>query len=366
MILSAPNSESIEGEIILPASKSISNRALIIRALSKEKIVLDNLSEAEDTKILSSLLMNKSLRKNAGMAGTAFRFMCAFLAVQPGEYLLTGADRMKKRPIKELVEPLKKLGAKIDYLEKDGFPPLKINGGDIKGGQVEIKADVSSQFISALLLVAPTLAKGLTLKLIGEVSSRPYIELTLATMREFGIESTWKNDTISVQKQNYKSASLTIEGDWSAASYYYSILAIADEGSITLGPLSLDTFQGDSIVADIYYRLGIITEHVEDQVVLSKSENVIDFLEYDFSDCPDLAQTVICTCAALGIQGEFSGLSSLKIKETDRIKALQNELQKFNWQLTEMDGSYSLMRGESAVSVNPIKIECYNDHRMAM
>lgn len=363
----APDACEIHGEIDLPASKSIANRALIIQALSQEKITIENLSKADDTQILQSLLRNKSLRKNVGMAGTAFRFLTAYLAVNDkATYILTGEDRMKNRPIYPLVNALHSLGAEIDYIEKEGFPPLQIKGNLLKGGEVKIAANISSQFISALMMIAPCFEQGLTIHLEGKISSRPYIIMTQRLMQHFGADIIFEENIVRISSQSYKKETLVVESDWSSASYYYSMLAIADEGEIKLKGLFFDSWQGDSVVADIYYRLGICTEKQGEYILLSKTENVIDYLEYDFSDCPDLAQTVIVTCVALGVSGEFTGLESLRIKETDRIAALQNEIGKLGWLLQENSESWVLKRKESFLVNHPIFINTYNDHRMAM
>lgn len=358
--------EDLNVEINLPASKSISNRALIIEALCQGKVDLQNISEAADSKILQSALKNKSLKKHIGMAGTAARFLSAYLATQKSSFILTGDDRMQKRPMKVLLDALQDLGAKITYIKKEGFLPIQINGSELKGGEAVLDATVSSQFITALMLIAPTLEGGLRLNLEGKLSSAPYVQMTQTIMNHFGIEIEIDEQSIIIREQAYEARPLTIESDWSSASYLYSALALMDEGSILLKNLSFDSWQGDEITADIYYRLGVISSKVGDDVLLEKSDNIIDFLDYDFIDCPDLAQSVICACVGLGIEGEFSGLHTLKGKETNRIEALQNELKKLNWILEEGEtGVYHLRRNPIVQKVE-LSIQCYNDHRMAM
>ena len=366
MLIDYEEIELNEVEINLPASKSISNRALIIQQLCAATIHLENLSEAEDTKILQTLLKGKSLKMNVGMAGTVARFLSAFLATQSSSTILSGDERMQERPMKILLDALVSLGAEINYLGKPGFLPIEINGSKIKGGKLTLDATVSSQFVSALMMIAPILKGGLQIQLKGKTSSKPYILMTQKVMEHFGIKMQIENDLLVIPEQSYKEAVLTIENDWSSASYFYSALALADEGSLLLKNMELDSWQGDSIVADIYYRLGITTSRNGDDVLLEKSENIISFLDYDFSDCPDLAQTVICTCIGLGLEGTFTGLHTLRSKETDRIKALQKELIKFNWELTEEEpGCFTLARSQTFYK-GPALIKTYNDHRMAM
>jgi 3-phosphoshikimate 1-carboxyvinyltransferase len=365
MKVTAPNNYTVSGNIELPGSKSIANRALIIKALSRAEITLHNLSPSKDTEILQALLEDKKSVKDCGMAGTTFRFLTAFYSTQAGKCTLTGSERMLQRPIAPLVEALNSLGASIEYTQKSGYPPLSIVGGKLSGGKVSLPAHISSQFVSALMLIAPELENSTEIHLQTAATSRPYIEMTAALMKHFGAEvyTDFEKGIIQINKQPYQGGALTIEGDWSAASYYYSILALAENGSIELSPLSSNNWQGDSIVSDIYYRLGVSTIATETGFLLEKTKHKIDYLEYDFTDCPDLAQTVICTCAGLGIEGEFSGLHTLRIKETDRIAALQNELQKLGWNLQENGDTFSLQRNGFLKNT---QISTYHDHRMAM
>ena len=353
-------------EIKLPASKSISNRALAIQKLCKEPIELINLSEAMDTQIMKSQIHNKNFKKNVGIAGTVARFLTAVLAVENNSYIITGDERMQQRPMKILLDALENLGAEITYFEKKGYLPIQINGTKIKGGEITLNANISSQFITALMMIAPILQNGLNIKLEGEISSKPYIEMTQYIMEHFGVNLKFENNLIKIKEQEYTSNKLKIESDWSAASYFYSALALLDEGSIILKNLDSKSWQGDHIVSDIYYRLGIKTSKNGEDMLLEKSENIINYLEYDFTNCPDLAQSVICTCIGLGIAGTFTGLHTLRNKETDRILALQNELNKFNWLLEETKPNYFELKRKHILETHKIKIRTYNDHRMAM
>lgn len=352
--------------INLPASKSISNRALIIKAISNKPIELSNISTAEDTQIMLENLLDNSNNKDVGIAGTAARFLTAFYAIQKQETHITAHQRMQERPMKELCTALEKLGAKFEYLNQKHHLPFIIDGTNTKGENLEIDATISSQFITALMLIAPKLENGLIITLKGNVTSESYILMTKNIMEHFGVKVKYKENKIEIKEQDYHQNSLTIENDWSSASYFYSAFALMKNGKLTLKNLSPNSWQGDKIVAEIYYRLGVKTIVKNNDLVLEHSEHKIDYLNYDFSDCPDLAQTVICTCAGLGIQGKFTGLQTLKHKETDRIKALQKELKKLRWLLVKnKDNSYSLKRALPTEKYNPI-IETYNDHRMAM
>lgn len=353
-------------EIKLPASKSISNRALIIQKICTEKIELINLSEAMDTQTMLSQLNNKSLKKDVGIAGTVARFLTTVLSIEKASYIIIGDERMQQRPMQILLDALQELGTEINYLGKKGFLPLKINGSKTKGGILKLKANISSQFVSALMMIAPNLENGLTINLEGQISSKPYIEMTKSIMEYFGAKVEFKNNIIEIKAQKYKSNSLKIEGDWSGASYFYSALALVEEGSLLLKNLNSNSWQGDNIVADIYYRLGIKTTTNGDDMLLEKSDNIINYLEYDFSDCPDLAQSVICTCVGLGIEGKFTGLHTLRNKETDRIQALQNELKKINWVLEEDNENYFELKRSPIKENHSLIFKTYNDHRMAM
>lgn len=356
----------VRARIQLPASKSESNRALIISALSQGRARVHNLSEAADTQTLQRLLAEAPDRMDVGHAGTAMRFLTAFQAFQARDVELTGSARMQQRPIGPLVDALRHLGAEIHYLAEDGYPPLLICGRNarFRGSEVSIPGDVSSQYISALLMIAPTLPDGLTLHMTGTVGSWPYIRMTLDIMSRFGIAWAQEGPTIRVARQHYRGGDYAVEADWSAASYWYCIAALAPEADIALPGLRKDSLQGDQAIAGIMAPLGVTTTWAEDGIVLRKSgPPTVELLEWNFRDCPDLAQGVFAAMAALGVRGRFTGLESLRIKETDRIAALQNELGKFGATLAESAGVWELggnFRPQAA------RIATYDDHRMAM
>ncbi len=363
------NKNEIKGTIRLPASKSISNRALIISALSYNPYPIHNLSDSDDTRVLFEALNSNSNRFDIGHAGTAMRFLTAFLAKIVGEWEITGSERMKQRPIKILVDALNQLGAKIEYLENDGCPPLKIFGSHLKGKTIELDGSISSQYISALLMIAPTLENGLTLKLKGEITSRSYIELTLKLMKQFGIQYQWKGNSITIPEQNYLPQDFTVEADWSGASYWYQILALAEKGEIFLENLRLESLQGDAEISKWFEQFGVLSEQKETGVLLRKTGIELPIkLELDFIENPDVAQTMACLCVAKKIPFHFTGLKTLKIKETDRITALQNELAKLGAKITEPNyGELSWdgkINSEHAEKIPVIKT--YHDHRMAL
>lgn len=363
------NLKTIKTGISLPSSKSISNRALTINALSYSPYPLRNLSDSDDTKVLQAALYSNNSKFDIGHAGTAMRFLTAFLAKIVGSWEVTGSERMQQRPISILVDALHELGAKIEYIKNEGFPPLRITGSHLSGKTIELDGSISSQYISALLLIAPTLENGLTLKLAGEITSRSYIELTLGLMARFGIQYQWEGNTITVPEQNYFPLDFTVESDWSGASYWYEILALCDSGEIFLENLELESLQGDAGIADWFNPFGIVSTQQNGGVLLSKTENhAPEKLTRDFIENPDVAQTMACLCVAKNIPFHFSGLKTLKIKETNRIAALQNELAKFGAEITEPS------EGELAWNgiINPKNctekpfIETYHDHRMAL
>ena len=393
---------TLRAKVKLPASKSISNRAILMSALACRNgesgdfvSLLENLSDCDDTTVMlralarllpasrSSLLVPRSSQYSVidiGAAGTAMRFLTAFLAVSEGVFVLTGTERMKLRPIGVLVDALRQLGAEIDYLGETGFPPLRIVGKSLDGGMVEMSGEVSSQYISALLMIAPTLRNGLEIKMIGYIVSRPYIDLTLWMMREFGADADWtSSDTISVKSGAYRQRPYRVENDWTAASYWYEMVALtADEDAeIRLSGLSEDSKQGDAVVRQIFSMLGVGTEfrgvRSEEcevrsevcEVVLRKNNRIAPRFDYDFVNSPDLVQTVAVTCAAKGIPFHFRGLQSLKIKETDRLAALVSELRKFGFAIRIENGSELVWDGEHCEpTFEPI--DTYDDHRMAL
>jgi len=362
----------VKGEIYLTASKSESNRALIIRSLSSNDFKIENLAAAKDTNILNSLLntfsKNDKCTLSTGHAGTVMRFMTAFLALQKSEFTLTGSDRMKERPIKVLVDTLKKLGADINYIENEGYPPLLIKGKELVGGQVEVDGSVSSQYISALLLIAPKLEKGLQIQFKGDVISQPYINMTIEIMKYFGANLVWKDNSIIVEHGDYKARDFTVEADWSAASYWYSIAALAKEVDITLYGLKKESLQGDAVVQDVYKNFGVQTEFIKGGVHLTKPSGFITNnlpLNLDFEDCPDIAQTVAVTCAALNVEAHFTGLKTLRIKETDRVFAIENELNHLGYNVGIEGNDIVISKSiETKAKTHPVKT--YDDHRMAM
>ena len=371
--LTAPR--RIDATINLPASKSISNRALIIYALSGGRYLPQNLSDCDDTEVIINALRHMPAEIDIKAAGTAMRFMTAYLSVMRGTHVLTGTERMKHRPIGILVDALRKLGADIEYVGEEGFPPLRITGKSLNGGLLEIPGNVSSQYISALLMIGPMLKEGLTLKLQGDIISKPYIDLTLWTMGEFGADAEWTSaDTITIKAQPYKDRSYFIENDWSGASYWYEILALNDdpESEIRLTGLMDGSKQGDSITRYIFSLLGVKTKFeskkagVPQMVTLKKNGRCVPRLEYDFVSCPDLAQTFVVVCAAKGIPFHFTGLSTLKIKETDRIEALKREMRKLGYVLKDMNGSELSWDGERCEPSVEMGIDTYEDHRMAL
>lgn len=370
--------------IDLPASKSLSNRALIMQALCPEPCQLTHLSDCDDTVVMQRAFQtianhqgNEPATIDIGAAGTSMRFLTAYFATrQDAEVIMTGTERMKQRPIKILVDALRELGAEIEYLETEGCPPLRIHGRKLDGGPLSIDGSTSSQYISALLMVAPTLANGLQLTLTGDVTSRPYILMTLGMMREFGIESVWEGNVISISPQTYRAQQYEVESDWSAASYWYEIMAfsIADGcQTIRLKGLHRDSLQGDSLVTRYFEPLGVVTTFTDEGVTLTHRQDaefrLPERLEWDMTEQPDLAQTVITTYAALNIEFDICGLHTLRIKETDRITALENELRKLGYLITDRDNDRMMFDNEEVNDdrQNPLPlIATYKDHRMAM
>lgn len=351
----------------LSSSKSISNRALLLKALSGPKSIVQNLSIARDTQLMHSLVNNEEKTINVLDAGTTMRFLTAYFALTGNNKIMTGTDRMKERPIGLLVDALRKLGATIDYLGVEGFPPMELKGfGQQLTSEIEIPGNVSSQYISALMMVAPILPKGLIIRLKGEVGSVPYIRMTASLMEEFGVhpELNFEKGFIKIEKQAYRPATVTVEADWSSASYWFGFTALAEQADIILPNVSEKSLQGDRVIVDVMDQVGVHAQFENGNVRLTKKE-AINHLIWDFKDCPDLAQTVLPACAAKGISGEFTGLESLRIKETDRIAALQTELKKIGAELTEpTTGKWKLTPGK--ISNQTISISTYHDHRMAM
>lgn len=357
----------LRGVIQLPSSKSISNRALIINALADGRLTPDNLSDCDDTRVMIRALNNEDEIIDIMAAGTAMRFLTAYLSVTPGVHRITGTGRMRQRPIKILVDALRELGANIEYTDNEGYPPLRITGQELTGQSIRLQGDVSSQYISALLMIAPTLKNGLRLFLTGEVISRPYINLTLQLMKEFGVHAIWDSEnSLIIEHQIYKSIPFTVESDWSAASYWYQMAALSGKAEIELLGLFAKSYQGDSRGAKMFKKLGVETVFTNKGVLLRKNNHRIDRLEEDFIDIPDLAQTFVVTCALLNIPFHFTGLRSLKIKETDRIAALIAEMAKLGYAIREENDSELIWDGEHLDPQDTPVINTYEDHRMAM
>ena len=363
--LSAPS--AVKATIQLPASKSISNRALILNALAKGTTPPCNLSDCDDTLVMIKALNENNETIDIMAAGTAMRFLTAYLSTTPGVHTLTGTERMQQRPIQILVNALRELGAQIDYAGKEGYPPLRIYGKELTGSEITLQGNVSSQYISALLMIGPVLKRGLRLHLSGEIISRPYINLTLQLMKDFGGQASWLSEnSIEVSPKPYTPVSFTVESDWSAASYWYQIATLSEKAEIGLIGLFPDSYQGDSRGAEIFTRLGIETEFTREGVLLKKSGTLPKRLDENFIDIPDLAQTFAVTCCLLGIPFRFTGLQSLKIKETDRIAALKNELRKLGYILHDEQDSILCWEGERCQPEAEPVINTYEDHRMAM
>lgn len=369
--LSHPTKQ-ISGTVRLTGSKSESNRALIIQALSKGKVTVENLSEAADTVTMLHALQSASqsalepVTIDIGPAGTAMRFLTSYLNLIKGSFVLTGTQRMQERPISLLVNALRTLGANIHYEKNEGFPPIRIQGGlQQKSTKVSIPGNISSQYISSLLLIAPALEKGLTLEIEGELTSRPYVTMTLNMLKESGIKHEWTDNTIHIPSQQYANATLYIEPDWSAASYWYAMVALSPGSSIRLPGLKKESLQGDIAIADIMSYFGVHTTFEKDGIFLQQEGTLADKPFFDLKECPDLAQTVVVVAAALKKNTSFTGLETLKIKETDRIAALQNEIAKFGCQLVEDNQTYHL-KTEGFSIPSELRIATYEDHRMAM
>ena len=409
---------SVNSSIVLPSSKSISNRALAIGALAGSIASITNLSDCDDTEVMQRWLTERPSTVDVGAAGTSMRFSTALLAVGHGEHVITGSERMKNRPIKILVDALRRLGADISYVEKEGYPPLRIVGkGGLSYGSVSLPGNVSSQYISALMMIGPYLKDGLILTLTDKVISRPYIEMTMSLMRQFGAKVYWdcssdesngtvdeychsngtvdepchsngtvdeslesnsaddestESNVIIVEPGRYAVKSFNVESDWSAASYWYEMVALSSEGDarVLLPGLYEDSLQGDSKGREVFSLLGVKTEYTKDGVLLSKKTREVDTLEYDFVKMPDLAQTFVVTCCMMGVPFHFTGLESLKIKETDRIVALKNEMAKLGFDLEDRNDSELLWDGRrralTAEEYDSVAIDTYEDHRMAM
>ncbi len=357
-----------DSTIYLNSSKSESNRLLIIKALSEKEITIKNLSKANDSVLLKNLLESENLVVwDAQDAGTSFRFLTSFLAIKKEHVVLSGTERMKQRPVKVLVDALNKIGAEILYLENEGFPPIYVKGkiNQVKN-KLDIPGDISSQYISSLLLIAPLLEKGIEINIEEPFYSRPYVNMTLNLMNSFGIKSEVKGNKISIKNQEFSSGSYIVESDWSAASYWYSILSISDNiNNLTLQGLKKKSNQGDSVISELMKSFGVNTQYKEDGIVLTKIKLDTEEIELDFRDCPDLAQTILVVAAYHKIKLKVSGVESLKIKETDRLLAMKNELKKIGCDFYE-EGNYWILEKRSREIDDELSIDTYKDHRMAM
>ncbi len=361
-----PPEEMLDANVKLPLSKSISNRALIINALSGRSQSIGPVAKCDDTDVMVVALTSDSDCVNIGAAGTAMRFLTAFFASQEHRTVtIDGTERMRHRPIKALVDALRNCGADIEYANEEGFPPLHINGRRLQGGKISLSASISSQYISAILMIAPMMEQGIELTLEGDIISRPYIEMTLSLMKQWGVESTFSNNVITIKPQRYNAIDFTVEADWSAASYWYEIAALSS-GFVSLNGLYNNSDQGDSNIATFMECLGVITEFEDDVVNLQPSPEISPRLNLDLSDQPDLAQTIVVTSCMLGIPFHLTGLSTLKIKETDRLEALRTEMRKMGFVLEIERDSQLIWEGVRVpISQMPV-FETYEDHRMAM
>lgn len=356
----------LKASVKLPASKSICNRALILNALSYSPYDIQNLSDCDDTEVMVKALNSSERDFDIKAAGTAMRFLTAFLSKVVGEWTITGTERMKNRPIKILVDALNALGAKVEYMEKEGYPPLRIFGSALQGGEISLAGGVSSQYISALLMIAPLMENGLTLHLEGNIISMPYINLTLQLMAQYGVKAEWNGSTIKVRPQEYNPIPFTVESDWSAASYWYAMMALSRNAEIELLGLFKNSLQGDSAGAKLFAQLGVGTTFTERGVLLRRNGNSVKKLNYNFVNEPDLAQTFVVACVLMNTPFRFTGLQSLKIKETDRIEALKTELRKLGYLLTDSNDSILEWNGERCEPEEHPVIATYEDHRMAM
>lgn len=367
--------------VTLPLSKSIINRLLVINHVSGGKTPTDVITDSSDTIVMKELLdkitthtvyTGESIEINVGNAGTVMRFLTALLAISPGNWIITGTERMQNRPVKPLTDVLLSLGVDLAFIKKEGYPPISINGSAfMNGGIVKLDAGISSQFISALMMIGPVLKEGIVIELQGEIISGSYIKMTQALMQKAGAEVDFSSNIISVKELKYNTFSFSdlAEPDWSAAAFWYEIVALSESARVFLNGLSPNSVQGDSLLPQIYTHLGVKSVFTKEGLLLSKSENfAFERFDYDFTECPDLAQAVIVTCSALGIKGHFSGLKTLRVKETDRIEALRAELSKLGYLIEVTEDQINVNGKSSAFSSGnqTLVVKCYDDHRMAM
>ena len=372
LFLDYTDKQIVTKEIKISGSKSESNRMLILRQWYPN-LSLENLSDSDDTIHLQEALSSTKKVIDIGHAGTAMRFLTAYYAGLEGkEVTLTGSERMQNRPIKILVDALMSLGAQIEYINEEGYPPLKIIGKNITKNYVSINGNVSSQYISALILIAPSLKNGLEIELLEEITSRPYLEMTLSLLRQLGITNSWEGSNIKIKPiKNIRDHTIVIESDWSSASYFYSLVALSKVGtSISLSSYIKESLQGDSCIVEIYKHFGVETKFQNNSITLTKTDVILSqseesqMLNFDLNTAPDIAQTIAVTCFGLGLACSLTGLHTLKIKETDRLIALQNELQKLGAQIEVTNNSLHLKSSDNFIENRTIKT--YDDHRMAM
>ena len=360
-------SKEIQGKLTITGSKSETNRLLLLQALYPE-LAIENKSNSDDSVAMEHALVSNENLKDIHHAGTAMRFLTAYFATKnESSIVLTGSQRMQERPIALLVDALRSLGADINYTKEEGYPPLEIIGKDLAGGKVSLPANISSQYISALLLIAPRLKQGLELELEGEITSLPYIKMTLALLKRVGITSTFEGKIIRIPNQeDISNPAQTVESDWSSASYWFSAIALCDKGEVELLNYREDSLQGDAVLRDIYAQLGVESKFNGSKLLLRKKENFVlpTSLELDLVEAPDIAQTIAVSCYGLGVACHLSGLHTLKIKETDRLVALENELSKLGASIT-IDEKSLRLAGTQSFQANQA-IDTYHDHRMAM
>jgi 3-phosphoshikimate 1-carboxyvinyltransferase len=360
----------VNGTINLPASKSIANRLLLMKAVSGfSDVEIHNLSNARDTQILNGILQNLPNNNTIDVhdAGTVMRFLTAYLSCLEGEWILTGTERMQQRPIGGLVDVLRNIGADITYLKNKNYPPLKIQGKKLRGGRIAIDGSISSQFISALLMISPLFEEALELEIMNDLVSTPYVDMTLKLMQQWGAEYSWDKNMISVKNIAYQKPTgrVFVESDWSAASYFYSILLLAKEGELYLPYAFKQSLQGDSICTYLFEQLGVSTEYTDEGIIVRKTKHHEDNFTCNFLKCPDIAQTLAVCCAAKNIKTDLQGLQTLSIKETDRIAAIKNELAKFGVDVVTHNDAIQI-NSKFKIQNSEFMIETYNDHRMAM
>jgi 3-phosphoshikimate 1-carboxyvinyltransferase len=368
------NNKKLAGTYHLPASKSISNRLLIMRAMGRSKVLFDNLSEAEDTYMMRLYLSfintcagsEIPLSLDAHNAGTVFRFLLAYLANQEGRWLLTGEERMRQRPVGALVDALRSLGADVEYTEKENFPPLLIRGKKLKGGEVHLNASASSQYVSALMLIAPYLPGGLTIRLETEPVSSAYIDMTAVLMRDFGAQVSVYPKEIRVEEGTYQVEKVSVESDWSAAAFWYEMVAFLPDSSVFLPGLTDESVQGDRFLIPVFDKLGVRSDFQNDGLLLTHHGKKAASIDFDFRSAPDIVPSVMVACAALGVEGKFSGIEHLRIKESDRIGSMQQELGKIGTEILKAGETYRLIPGKKDKVSGHLVFNSHGDHRMAM